>query len=89
MYDKNYYKSSGSLKFDYDSLEISFTKGDLLGDINTDLKSNLNINLSGLNIDSNKFHIVQAKKQSSNDFTINLSLKDSVIDSYKIILRLR
>ena len=84
MYDKNYYKSSGSLKFDNDSLEISFTKGDLLGDINTDLKRNLNINLSGLNIDSNKFHIAQAKKQSSNDFTINLSLKESVIDSYKI-----
>ena len=38
MYDKNYYKSSGSLKFDNDSLEISFIKGDLLGDINTDLK---------------------------------------------------
>tara|TARA_B100000282_G_scaffold295193_1_gene273906 strand:- start:437 stop:2815 length:2379 start_codon:yes stop_codon:yes gene_type:complete len=85
MYDKNYYKSSGSLKFDNDSLEISFIKGDLLGDINTDLKRNLNINLSGLNLDSNKFPIAQAKKQSSNDFTINLSLKDSMIDSYKII----
>ena len=84
MYDKNYYKSSGSLKFDNDSLEISFIKGDLLGDINTDLKRNLNINLSGLNIDSNKFRIAKAKRQSSNDFTINLSLKDSVIDSYKI-----
>ncbi len=84
MYDKNYYKSSGSLKFDNDSLKISFIKGDLLGDINTDLKRNLNINLSGLKIDSNKFNVAQPKAQSINDFTINLSLKDSVIDSYKI-----
>ena len=84
MYEKNYYKSSGSLKLDNNALEINFTEGDLLGDINTNFERYLNINLSGLNIDSSKLNIVQPNKQSLNDFTIDVSLRNSVIDSYKI-----
>ena len=84
MYEKNYYESSGSMKLDNNALEISFTEGDLLGEINTNFERYLKINLSGLNIDSSKLNIVQPNKQSLNDFTIDVSLRNSVIDSYKI-----